>query len=61
MLPEVTRARSTVMAWVPPPPAIGLSFQAKPCFCRFSFRTLRAAASPPEVHQWTISTSLVCA
>jgi hypothetical protein len=22
---------------------------------------LRAAASPPEVHQWTISTSFVCA
>ena len=28
MLPEVTRARSTVIACEPPPPAIGLSFQA---------------------------------
>ena len=34
-----------------------MSFQAKPCFSRFSFSTLSAAASPPDVHQWSISTS----
>ena len=56
-LPEVTRARRTVIAWVPPPPATGMSCQPMPWADRSSFRTFSAAASPPEVHQCSTSTS----
>ena len=48
-LPAVTRARSTVIASVPPPPATGMSCQVTPWPSRSCLRTLRAAASPPEV------------
>src|SRR5216684_2918543 len=44
------------MAPAPPPPATGTSFQTYPCF-----RTFSAAASPPEVHQCSICTSLTSA
>ena len=55
-LPAVTRARSTVIACSPPPPATGMSFQVMPSASRFFFSTLSAAASPPEVHQCRTST-----
>ena len=56
-LPDVTRARSTVIAWVPPPPATGMSCQPMPLVDRSCFSTLSAEASPPEVHQCRTSTS----
>jgi hypothetical protein len=56
-LPAVTRARSTVIAWVPPPPATGMSCQPTPWPCTSSFSTFSAEASPPEVHQCSTSTS----
>ena len=55
--PAVTRARSAVMASVPPPPATGMSCQVTPLDSRSSLSTFRAAASPPEVHQCSTSTS----
>ena len=61
-LPAVTRARNTVMASVPPPPATGISVQEIPCFSRSFLRTSSAAASPPAVHQCRTSTfCLSCA
>src|SRR5512145_1428369 len=60
-LPAVTRARSAVIACSPPPPATGMSFHFTPCFSRFCLSTLRAAASPPEVHQCSTSTELSAA
>jgi len=44
------------MAAEPAPPATAPSFQVKPSFSTRSFRTFTAAASPPDVHQWTTST-----
>src|SRR6185312_4533643 len=55
--PDDTRAFSTVIAWVPPPPATGMSFQLMPLASRSFFSTVSAAASPPEVHQCSTSTS----
>ncbi len=46
---------------MPPPPATGMSSQPMPWLPRFSFSTLSAAASPPEVHQCRTSTSSACA
>ncbi|MDT4846770.1 hypothetical protein FQZ97_808040 [compost metagenome] len=61
-LPAVTRARRTVMASVPPPPATGISVQLMPLPSRSFFRTSSAAASPPAVHQCRTSTfCLSCA
>src|SRR6218665_4003373 len=59
-LPAVTRARPTVIAASPPPPATGMSFHLTPCLSRLPLRTLSAAASPPAVHQCSTST-LCCA
>ena len=56
-LPAVTRARSAVIASVPPPPATGMSCQVTPFDSRSSLSTFSAAASPPEVHQCSTSTS----
>src|SRR5690606_8540221 len=55
-LPDTTRVFSTVMAAEPAPPATAPSFQVNPSFATRSFRTFTAAASPPDVHQWTTST-----
>ncbi len=55
--PGLTRARSAVIAASPPPPATGMSFQVMPLASRSFFSTSSAAASPPEVHQCSTSTS----
>src|SRR6185503_19365909 len=60
-LPAVSRARTAVIAASPPPPATGMSFHLMPCFSRLVLSTLRAAASPPEVHQCRTSTELSAA
>src|SRR6267154_1290188 len=60
-LPAATIAFSVVMAPAPPPPAMGTSFQTYPSLTRPCFRTFSAAASPPEVHQCSICTSLTSA
>ncbi len=49
------------MAPAPPPPATGTSFHAYPSLVRSCLRTFSAAASPPEVHQCSICTSLMSA
>src|SRR5580700_1422872 len=54
-------AFSVVMAPAPPPPATGTSFHAYPSLVRSCLRTFSAAASPPEVHQCSICTSLMSA
>ena len=35
----------------PPPPVTGMSIHSPPLAAKSSFKTLRAAASPPDVHQ----------
>src|SRR5882724_10191186 len=49
------------MAPAPPPPATGTSFQTYPSLTRSCFSTFSAAASPPEVHQCSICSSLLSA
>ena len=56
-LPAVTRARRTVIACSPPPPATGMSCQPMPWLSRSCLSTFSAAASPPDVHQCSTSTS----
>src|SRR6218665_137100 len=47
-LPAVTRARTTVIAASPPPPATGMSFHLTPCFSRLPLRTFSAGGLPPR-------------
>src|SRR5580704_5230981 len=54
-------AFSVVIAAPPPPPATGTSFQVYPSFATCCLITLSAAASPPDVHQCSIWTSLLSA
>src|SRR5688572_2513806 len=56
-LPAATRDRNTVIACSPPPPATGTSFHATPSLSSCFLSNSKPAASPPEVHQCSTSTS----
>ena len=53
--PATILAFNATLAASPPPPATGISNHSPPLAAKSSFNTLRAAASPPEVHQCNTS------